>query len=133
MGGCEEKGQSQETWKGATNQRELEYKSRRIAIVEAATRQLLMKTLQAAKGLANAVVMCKLWRLVVVPQLHVVQVMRISGQYVEHPTQKPVYTCSHTPLSDNRNKVSLPNVHNIKLQSNKYCFCILDQNFVKHF
>jgi hypothetical protein len=50
MGGCEEKGQLQESWKGATIQRGLEHGSRGIAIVGAVARQLAVKKLQAEKA-----------------------------------------------------------------------------------
>jgi hypothetical protein len=54
---------AQFSWKGATIQTGLEHESRGIAIVEAVTRQLLVKTLQAAKDLVCALVICKLWKL----------------------------------------------------------------------
>jgi hypothetical protein len=49
------------SWKGAAIQRRLERGSR--GTVGAVTRQLLMKTLQARKDLADALVICKLWKL----------------------------------------------------------------------
>jgi hypothetical protein len=52
--------------KGAAIQRGLEHGSRGIAIVGVVTRQLLVKTLQAGKDLACALVICKVWKLVTV-------------------------------------------------------------------
>jgi hypothetical protein len=50
-------------WKGAAIQRGLEHGSKGIGIVEAVTRQLLMKALQAGKDLVCAVVIRKMWKL----------------------------------------------------------------------
>jgi hypothetical protein len=54
-------GQSEDlfSWKGAAILRGLEYGSRGIAIVGTVTRQLLVKTLRAAKDLVCALVICK--------------------------------------------------------------------------
>jgi hypothetical protein len=41
-------------------------------LLEASSREGLMKTLQAGKGLAGAVVICELWRFMVALQLLVV-------------------------------------------------------------
>jgi hypothetical protein len=51
------------SWKGAGIQGGLEPGTRGIAIVEAVTRQLLVKTLQAGKHIACVAVNCKLWKL----------------------------------------------------------------------
>jgi hypothetical protein len=50
------------SWKRATIQRGLEHGSGGIVIVEAVTKQLLVKALQAGKDLACALVICKVWR-----------------------------------------------------------------------
>jgi hypothetical protein len=49
---------AQFSWKEATIQRVLEHRSSGIAIVEAVTRQLLAKILQAGNDLVWAVVIC---------------------------------------------------------------------------
>jgi hypothetical protein len=51
------------SWKWAAIQAGLEHGSRGIAIVEAVTSQLLVKTLQAGEDLACALVICKVWKL----------------------------------------------------------------------
>jgi hypothetical protein len=51
-------------WKRVAIQRGLEHGSGEIVIIEAITRQLLVKTLQAGKDLAYVVVICKEWKLV---------------------------------------------------------------------
>jgi hypothetical protein len=47
----------------AAIQRVPEHESREIAIVKAVTRQLQVKTLQAGKDLACALVICEVWKL----------------------------------------------------------------------
>jgi hypothetical protein len=54
---------SRGSWKGGANQRGLEPGSRGIAIVGAATRQVLVKTLQAGKDLVCALVICEVCKL----------------------------------------------------------------------
>jgi hypothetical protein len=49
------------SWKGAAVQKELEQESRGIAMLEAVTRKRLVKTLQAVKDLACALVIYKVW------------------------------------------------------------------------
>jgi hypothetical protein len=55
---------AQFSWKAAAIQREPEHGRRGTAIVGAITRKLLVKTLQAGKDLACALVICKVWKLV---------------------------------------------------------------------
>jgi hypothetical protein len=51
---------------GGCENRAWEQEAQESPLLEAFAREWLVKTLQAGKGLANAVVICELWRLVVV-------------------------------------------------------------------
>jgi hypothetical protein len=58
-------------------------------LLEAIAREWLAKTQQAGRGLADAMVICELWRLSVALQLLVVRDMCISGPEIHSPIHTP--------------------------------------------
>jgi hypothetical protein len=58
-GGCEEKGQVEKSWKGAAFREDLSAEVEESTLLKAVTRERLLKTQQAGKGLERAVVICE--------------------------------------------------------------------------
>jgi hypothetical protein len=67
------------------------------ALLEAIARERLVKTHRAGRGLADAVVICELWRLAVALQQLVVPSHVYKWSINPYTNPKPIYSHTHTP------------------------------------